>query len=113
MLGVAFSRDGKLLASAGGDGDVLASWNPVTGHAAGAPLRAYTGPVAAVKAVAFGPDGTLLASADGDGTVRLWNPRTGAGRGAYSGRVAPARPEARTAWGFSPYGTRLGRRRWT
>ena len=76
MNAVAFSPDGKLLASADADGTVRL-WNPATRPAIGSPLRAETGPGPGVNAVAFSPDGTLLASADADGTVRLWNPATG------------------------------------
>jgi hypothetical protein len=78
---VAFSPDGKLLASAGKDGYVRL-WNPLTGQQAGAPLLADPGDEGSqfygvgVFSVAFSPNGELLASGGGDGTVRLWNLRT-------------------------------------
>ena len=75
---MAFSPDGKLLATASGDGYVWL-WNPATGQAVGTPLPAAR---AAVNAVAFSRDGRLLATAGGDGTVRLWNPATGKPAGA-------------------------------
>ena len=69
--GVAFSPDGKLLASA--DGTVRV-WNAATGRLVSSPLP---GALYGVNGVAFSPDGELLATAGADGTVRLWNPATG------------------------------------
>ena len=63
---MAFSPDGKLLASADVNGTVRL-WNPATGQAVGAALPADTGPAGGVLGVAFSPDGKLLASADADG----------------------------------------------
>ena len=78
--GVAFSPDGKLLATADADGTVRL-WNPATGQRIGSALQTETGPVRVigvsfhpdVSGVAFSPNSRLLASADADGTVRLWN----------------------------------------
>jgi WD40 repeat protein/serine/threonine protein kinase len=65
---VAFSPDGKTLATADQDG-TLQLWNVRAGTRR-AVLRGHTGKV---RAVAFAPDGKTLASGGDDGTIRLWD----------------------------------------
>jgi WD40 repeat protein/class 3 adenylate cyclase len=67
---VAFSRDGKLLASIGDDGKIRL-WNAATRAPAGAAL-VPSGPPQPGGAVAFGPHGLLVSGGD-DGIVRLWD----------------------------------------
>jgi len=70
---VAFSSDGKTLASASDDGTVKL-WNA----GSGAVLQTLKGHSSSVQAVAFSPDGKMLASASYDNTVKLWDAGSGA-----------------------------------
>lgn len=69
---VAFSPDGKTIASGSFDNTVIL-WNP-QGRMLHPPLKGHED---GVMRVAFSPDGKLLASASTDGTVRLWDVESG------------------------------------
>jgi WD40 repeat protein len=65
---VAFSPDGRLLAS-GSDDHTVKLWDVETGQE----VRTLRGHTDWVWSVAFSPDGRLLASGSGTSTVKLWD----------------------------------------
>jgi WD40 repeat protein len=72
VTGVAFSPDGRKLASVSKDRTVCL-WDAASGNL----LTASPGHEAEVQDVAFSPDGRLLVTGDWRGEIRVWDPQSG------------------------------------
>jgi WD40 repeat protein len=98
---IAFSPDGKLLASASKD-QTVKLWEAASGRQ----LFTLTQPDE-VLAVAFSPDGKTLATGSRDNTVRLWDARAGVELRTLRGHGGPVHAVA-----FSPDGKTLASGAW-
>ncbi len=86
LRALAFSPDGLLLASAGGDdsgGDEITLWTVATG------LRksTFTHLSGTISALAFSPDSLSLAVGETEGRIRILDVQTGAERVSFAGRL--------------------------
>jgi WD40 repeat protein len=112
VYGVAFSSDGKALASGGLVFDQpfqsaveVKVWDVATGQelrtlkVKALPGRVELIPYGPLLGVTFSPDGQLLASSCPDQTVRLWDVKTGQERAVLKGHIGLVRSVA-----FSPDG---------
>src|SRR5207237_5126611 len=82
VLALAWSPDGKHIASGGADGSVQV-WDASTGHT----YVTYSGHTAPVYAVAWSLDGKHIASGGSDGSVKVWDAATGRSLFIYRGHT--------------------------
>jgi WD40 repeat protein len=103
VVTMAFSDDGRLIAS-GGKGGRVHVWNPVNGQAI---LTLAQG--SAVRALTFSPDGRWLASGGADGVIQIWNlgNREPLLLKISADTFEGSSPTGCTAVAFSPEGSRL------
>jgi WD40 repeat protein len=97
---VAWSPDGKRLASAGDNG-IVQIWDATSG----ADVLPYSGHTSGVGAVAWSPDGQYIASGGSDKTVQVWEASTGHKITTSTGHTGSFKVVNAVAW--SPNGKYL------
>jgi pimeloyl-ACP methyl ester carboxylesterase len=97
VTGLAFSPDGKVLASGSAD-NTIKLWSTASWREVGT-LLGHTG---RVEGIAFSPDGKRVASASWDGTIRLWDANT-----RKEGEVLRGHSGSTWSVAFSPKGNLL------
>ncbi len=100
---LAFSPDGRWLATGSGDGEIRL-WDLQAEDPAAAP-QVLAGHSEAVNAVAFSPEGLWLASASADGSARLW--RMDSRSPAENPLLLLGQSDGLTSLAFAPDGSRL------
>ena len=93
---VAFSADGRLLATA--DSNNAKIWEASTGKL----LTVLSGHTGTINDAHFSPDGKLIVTASDDGTARLWDVRTGKTLFVLKGHTARV-----TSAAFNPAGSQV------
>jgi eukaryotic-like serine/threonine-protein kinase len=106
VICVAYSPDGRSIATGGGSDNAVRLWDAVSG----ALVRTLRGHSGRVGSVAFSPGGRRIASTGSDETIKVWETATGRelrtlrGHSKVINRVAYS-PDGRTVASASPDGT--------